>query len=139
MDIIVNTLFTLMQSYRVTIREAINANELGLNAMHVQCLHLIANNKDCTANDIVVKTQRDKAQIARLVKELINLSLLIKKASETDKRRFELSFTAEGKVLYNKLLKAEQAINDKMCKHLTSQQINDFLSIAEQINNNIQH
>ena len=138
MNVIANTLFALMQRYRVTIRDAINANELGLNAMHVQCLHIIANNIDCTANDIVVKMQRDKAQIARLVKELINLSLLVKKASETDKRRFVLSFTVEGKTLYTKLLKAEQTINDKMCKDLTTQQITDFLAIAQQINNNMQ-
>ena len=138
MNIIANTLFTLMQRYRVTIRDAINANELGLNAMHVQCLHIIANNIDCTANDIVMKMQRDKAQIARLVKELINLSLLVKKSSETDKRRFVLSFTVEGKTLYTKLLKAEEAINDKMCQDLTTQQITDFLAIAQQINNNMQ-
>ena len=65
-----NTLFALMQNYRVTIREAINAGELGLNAMHVRCLHIIAATPQCTANDIVNQTQRDKAQIARLVKEL---------------------------------------------------------------------
>ena len=59
-----NTLFELMQNYRVTIREAINAGELGINAMHVRCIHIIANVNNCTANDIVTKTQRDKAQIA---------------------------------------------------------------------------
>jgi len=66
-----NTLFELMQNYRVTIREAINAGDLGINAMHVRCIHIIASTSNCTANDIVTKTQRDKAQIARLIKDLI--------------------------------------------------------------------
>ena len=77
-----NTLFELMQNYRVTIREAINAGELGINAMHVRCIHIIANVNNCTANDIVTKTQRDKAQIARLVKELTGLNLINKLCNE---------------------------------------------------------
>ena len=132
-----NTLFALMQNYRVTIREAINAGELGLNAMHVRCLHIIAATTQCTANDSVNQTQRDKAQIARLVKELLALNLIHKNASEHDKRCFILSFTAQGSTLYDKLLNAEQHVNAKMCKNLNPQQINDFLDTAQQMIKNM--
>jgi DNA-binding MarR family transcriptional regulator len=132
-----NTLFALMQNYRVTIREAINAGELGLNAMHVRCLHIIAATPQCTANDIVNQTQRDKAQIARLVKELLALNLIDKNASEHDKRCFILSFTAQGCALYDKLLNAEQHVNAQMCKNLNPQQINDFLDTAQQMIKNM--
>ena len=132
-----NTLFALMQNYRVTIREAINAGELGLNAMHVRCLHIIATTTQCTANDIVNQTQRDKAQIARLVKELIALKLINKDASEHDKRCFILSFTSGGRSLYDKLLAAEQQVNAQMCKNLNPQQINDFLHTAQQMIKNM--
>lgn len=134
---IANALFTLMQNYRVTIREAINANELGLNAMHVKCLHIIHTYPSCTANHIVNKSQRDKAQIARLIKELLALNLINKCPSDNDKRSFILSFTAEGSLLFDKLLAAEQQVNDKMCKNLTPQQINDFLATAKKISNNL--
>ena len=132
-----NTLFALMQNYRVTIREAINAGELGLNAMHVRCLHIIAATPQCTANDIVNQTQRDKAQIARLVKELLALNLIDKNASEHDKRCFILSFTAQGCALYDKLLNAEQHVNAQMCENLNPQQINDFLDTAQQMIKNM--
>ncbi|MEL0659933.1 MarR family transcriptional regulator [Psychromonas arctica] len=135
---IANTLFTLMQSYRVTIRKAINANELGLNAMHVRCLHIIAGNKGCTANDIVNQTQRDKAQIARLVKELIGLNLIDKRASEEDKRSYILSFTVQGNELFNKLLNAEQQVNELMCQNLTPQQIQAFSNVASIMSQNMQ-
>lgn len=137
-SLIANTLMTLMQSYRVTIREAINANDLGLNAMHVRCLHIIAVTNLCTANDIVNASQRDKAQIARLIKELITLKLIEKCASENDKRSFILSFTSEGNALFNKLLNAEQKINEQMCKNLTPLQIQEFQKIATQMSANIQ-
>lgn len=133
-----NTLFMLMQSYRVTTRDAINANDLGLNAMHVRCLHIIAATPQCTANDIVTQTQRDKAQIARLIKELLALNLINKCASEHDKRCFIVSFTASGTALFNKLLSAERQVNEQMCKNLNSTQINDFLNTAQTMIKNMQ-
>lgn len=84
--------------------------------MHVRCLHIIATTTHCTANDIVNQTQRDKAQIARLVKELLTLNLINKNASEHDKRCFILSFTTQVCTLYEKLLNAEQQVNVQMCK-----------------------
>ncbi|OIN09123.1 MarR family winged helix-turn-helix transcriptional regulator [Oceanisphaera psychrotolerans] len=135
---LVNTLFTLMNHYRVTIRQAIDANELGLNAMHVRCLHIISATSHCTANDIVTQTQRDKAQIARLIKELVALNLINKYASEHDKRSFIISLTPQGTELFNKLLDAEQQVNEQMCKNLNEQQISDFLATAKKMINNMQ-
>jgi DNA-binding MarR family transcriptional regulator len=133
-----NTLFALMQNYRVTIREAINAEELGINAMHVRCIHIIAATINCTANDIVTKTQRDKAQIARLIKDLIALNLISKQANEYDKRCFILSLTEQGNILFDKLLASEQQINAQMCKNLNPQQIKDFLNTAQQMIKNME-
>lgn len=64
-------IFSLSQFYRVNIRTAVDASELGLNGMHVRCLHVIANTPVCSASCIVKNMGRDKAQIARLVKEMI--------------------------------------------------------------------
>ena len=132
-----STLFTLTQSYRLIVRDAINASELGLNALHVKCLHIIADTRHCTANDIVNKTQRDKAQIARLIKELLSLSLISKCADENDKRCFILSLTEQGNTLFDKLLASEQQINDQMCKNLNPQQIKDFLNTAQEMIKNM--
>lgn len=132
-----SALFTLAQSYRVTVREAINANELGLNALHVRCLHIIAETQHCTANDIVAKTGRDKAQIARLVKDLIKLELVSKCADENDKRCLILSFTEQGKALFSRLEVAEQQVDSRLCEGLTETQITEFVSTATTMINNI--
>ncbi|MGO2365926.1 MAG: MarR family winged helix-turn-helix transcriptional regulator [Pseudoalteromonas sp.] len=133
------TLFTLAQSYRVTVRNSINANELGINALHVRCLHIIAQTPDCTANDIVQQTQRDKAQIARLLKELIKLNLVTKCADENDKRSFILSFTTAGEQLLQKLHAAEQSVDELLCKGLDQSQIDNFLHTANTMISNIKH
>lgn len=135
---LINSLFSLMQHYRVTIREVINANELGLNAMHVRCLYIINETENCTANDIVQKMQRDKAQVARLVKELITLDLIEKKASVEDKRRFILSFTEQGKKLLTKLLQAQKEINETMCKGLSEEQVKTFSTVVDKMNSNLE-
>jgi len=85
----------------------------------------------------VTKTQRDKAQIARLIKDLIALNLINKQASEHDKRCFILSLTEQGNTLFDKLLASEQQINDQMCKNLNPQQIKDFLDTAQQMIKNM--
>lgn len=134
-----SALFTLAQSYRVTVREAINANELGLNALHVRCLHIIAETQHCTANDIVAQTGRDKAQIARLVKELIKLELVSKCADKNDKRCLILSFTEQGKTLFSRLQIAEKQVDSKLCEGLTETQITEFISTATTMINNIKN
>jgi len=133
---LINSLFSLMQHYRIVIREVINANELGLNAMHVRCLYLINEIENCTANDIVQAMQRDKAQVARLMKELISLALIEKKASVEDKRRFILSFTEQGKALSSKLIQAQKEINETMCKGLSEEQIETFSTVIDKMNSN---
>ncbi|MFY8325078.1 MarR family winged helix-turn-helix transcriptional regulator [Pseudoalteromonas sp. ZZD1] len=133
------TLFALAQSYRVTVRNSINANELGINALHVRCLHIIAQTPGCTANDIVQQTQRDKAQIARLIKELIKLDLVTKCADENDKRCFILSFTTAGEQLLQKLHAAEQSVDALLCKGLDQSQIDNFLHTANTMISNIKN
>lgn len=132
-----STLFTLAQSYRVTVRKAIDASELGLNALHVRCLHLIADTANCTANDIVAITQRDKAQIARLIKELIAQELITKCADVNDKRCFILSLTTKGHALFKQLLAAEQQVSEQLCRNLTNTQITEFLTVANKMIGNI--
>ena len=132
-------LFALAQSYRVTVRNSINANELGINALHVRCLHIIAQTPHCTANDIVQQTQRDKAQIARLIKELLKLDLITKCADENDKRCFILSFTAAGELLLQKLHAAEQSVDALLCQGLDQNQIDNFLHTAKTMISNIKN
>ena len=132
-----STLFTLTQSYRLIVRDAINASELGLNALHVKCLHIIADTKHCTANEIVNKTQRDKAQIARLIKELLSLSLIRKYADKNDKRCFILSLTDSGELLFKTLKQAEQTVDSLLCKGLDQAQIDNFLMVANTMINNV--
>ncbi|TMP41620.1 MarR family transcriptional regulator, partial [Pseudoalteromonas sp. S1688] len=82
----------------------------------------------CSAIDFVNQTHSYKAHIARLVKVLLALNLILKNAIEHDKRCYILSFTAQGCTLNDKILNAQQHENPQMSKNLNQKQIKDFLN-----------
>lgn len=130
-------ILSLSQHYRVNIRTAVNANELGLNGMHVRCLHVIANTPECTANYIVRSMGRDKAQIARLVKEMIGKGWIKKQASREDKRSQILSLTASGRQLQQKISLLEQDLESTILNGLSAQDVKDFHRIAGKMLTNL--
>jgi DNA-binding MarR family transcriptional regulator len=130
-------ILSLSQHYRLNIRTAVNANELGLNGMHVRCLHVIANTPECTANYIVRSMGRDKAQIARLVKEMIGKGWIKKQASREDKRSQILSLTASGRQLQQKISLLEQDLESTILNGLSAQDVKDFHRIAGKMLTNL--
>ncbi|MDP5029824.1 MAG: MarR family transcriptional regulator [Paraglaciecola sp.] len=131
------TIFGLAQIYRGHIKTAVNANELGLNGMHVRCLHIIANQSHCTANALVQLLGKDKAQIARLVKDMIEKGWLVKQASPSDKRSQILTLSGSGLALLQKISQLEKEIEASLLAGLSSQDVADFKRIAGLMLNNL--
>jgi len=132
-------ILSLTQYYRVNIRAAVNASELGLNAMHVRCLFVIANTPDCTANCIVKNMGRDKAQIARLVKEMLAKGWLEKQANSEDKRSQILTLSASGSQLQQKISVLEQDLENTILSGLSAGDVADFQRIAGKMLANLSH
>lgn len=72
-----------------SLREA----DMGLVAMEARTLRFIARHRGCTQNDIVRESGRDKAQIARIVKVLLERGEIRK---TTDAKRQQLEVTPAG-------------------------------------------
>ncbi|WP_075187030.1 MarR family winged helix-turn-helix transcriptional regulator [Teredinibacter haidensis] len=132
-------ILSLSQFYRVEIRAAVNASELGLNGMHVRCLHVIANTQECTANCIVKNMGRDKAQIARLVKEMIGKGWLEKQACSQDKRSQILTLSESGSQLQDKINLLEHELERTILAGLSPQDEADFQRIAQRMLANLSH
>jgi DNA-binding MarR family transcriptional regulator len=136
-DFISDTVFSIVDSYRLAMRSTLKANEIGLNAMHVKCLTFINKAEICTANDIVHFFARDKAQIARLIKEMIDNKWLTKTANPEDRRSQILSLTADGKTLAELIYKTQCNVDNKMQKNLTDEELQAFKRTAEIISSNL--
>ncbi|XQW83906.1 MarR family winged helix-turn-helix transcriptional regulator [Thalassotalea piscium] len=137
-ELISNNIVCLFQAYKQAMRSTLKANEIGLNAMHVKCLSYIYKAQSCTANDIVINLNRDKAQIARLVKEMIAKNWLIKMANPEDKRSQLLSLTHEGISLAKLIQQTHSEINQKMQSTLTRDELKEFTRVVGIICTNLQ-
>lgn len=126
-------IFNLAQSYRMNLKQAVNAHDLGLNGMHVRCLHAIANQKQCTANTIVVKMGKDKAQIARLIKDMIDKGWLKKQASAEDKRSQIITLSNDGMQLQQKIKQLEIQLQTQLLAGLSEQEIAEYYRISAKI------
>ncbi|MEZ8990762.1 MarR family transcriptional regulator [Vibrio breoganii] len=136
-NLISDTIFQLVQSYRHAIRAELQANDLGLNGMHVRCLAFIRQRNQCTANDIVQHFSRDKAQVARLVKEMIGNEWLVKSPNPEDKRSQFLSLTEQGILLSEQIDAAQQSIQTRMKQDLSDEELTVFTTVAQKFARNL--
>ena len=135
---VTDLVFSIVNSYRLAIRSGLKANEIGLNAMHVKCLTFINNSQYCTANDIVSYLARDKAQIARLIKEMIDNQWLTKTTNPQDKRSQLLSLTKEGQSLAEQISATQNQVHQQIQYNLSNEEIAAFIKTAEIISSNLQ-
>ncbi|OBT15555.1 transcriptional regulator [Vibrio sp. UCD-FRSSP16_10] len=132
------TIFNIVQSYRQAIRAELQANDLGLNGMHVRCLSFIRHRNQCTANDIVQQFSRDKAQVARIVKDMISKGWIIKTPNPNDKRSQQLFLTEQGVSLSDKIELAQYSIQNKMLENISEEELKTFVAVADKLSDNLQ-
>lgn len=93
----------LMHSQGRYMQQAVSADGNGLGPMEMRCLRHVAHHEGTTQSDLVVHSGRDKAQIARLVKGLIERGLVQSQPHPQDGRSQVLSATPEGLALQRKM------------------------------------
>ncbi|WED28872.1 MarR family transcriptional regulator [Vibrio sp. DW001] len=138
-DSISDTIFNMVHLCRLTMRSTLKASEIGLNSMHIRCLTFIEKNESCTANDIVNFFSRDKAQIARLIKEMIDKDWLSKSANPEDKRSQLLVLTEGGKALMKLVSETQSNMHNKMQENLSEQELTEFRRVADIISRNLRN
>ncbi|WP_144212999.1 MarR family winged helix-turn-helix transcriptional regulator [Shewanella donghaensis] len=129
-DTLSDTVFSIVHSYRLAMRSSLKANEIGLNGMHVKCLTFINKSHICTANDIVSFFARDKAQIARLIKDMIDNKWLTKEANPEDRRSQILSLTDEGRKLAELIARTQEQVLKQMQQNLSTAEVAAFTKTA---------
>lgn len=132
-----DVIFDLVQSYRTAMKQEIKASQLGINGMHIKCLSIINMTNHCTANDMVKSLSRDKAQIARVVKEMLTNNWVEKKTNIQDKRSQILVLTNEGLSLLKQVQKAQAKIQTQMQLDLTQQELDTFLHTSQKLIHNL--
>jgi DNA-binding MarR family transcriptional regulator len=93
---ILNLVNEIMQHATASMQRSLREAELGLAAMEARTLRFVARNPGCTQNDIVRASGRDKAQIARIIKTLLERGNVSRMPNEAGEKRQRLVLTADG-------------------------------------------
>lgn len=97
---ILNLVNTIAHQATAGMQRALRTAEVGLVAMEARTLRFIALHPGCTQSDIVRESGRDKAQIARVVKVLLERGEIHRLADEPDAQRHRLAVTAQGEATH---------------------------------------
>lgn len=79
----------------------------GLSLTQWRVLAAVAEQPGRSANEIVAVTPMDKAIVSRAVKRLLDMALIVRRASRSDGRLSHIHLTAKGRRIYERL--ADQA------------------------------
>ena len=132
-----NTLWQLAFQFKVSTKRTIRQHGLHLNGMHVRLLYLIRTQPECTANRLVAISGRDKGQITRVVKELEAMELLTRTPHPGDKRSQLIALSERGRRLMHKTTEAEQAVEQRLLKGMSKEEVALFLTLAHKMLGNL--
>ena len=98
---------------------------------------MISNIENCTGQKMATFIGRDKAQINRLIKELVKQELVIKTHNENDGRSQILTVSQHGQALIIKFNEIEQQVFNKMINEVAPEEIASFIQLAKVFGNNL--
>jgi DNA-binding MarR family transcriptional regulator len=130
-------LFGLAHAVKREMHSQIEQLGLAITPMHMRVLKVIAKKQQCTANDIVQFLHRDKAQVTRLLKLLLDEALLEKAPNPADKRSAFLHVTTKGQQLVAQIAEVERALIGKMTKDLCDSELEQYQTIANKMRQNL--
>ncbi len=127
----------LAQCLREAITEQMVKQDIKLSFFQGLVLLHIGESEPCTPHDIVVLTKKDKAQITRLVNELIALEMVVREKSRHDKRQSLLSLTEAGKGLFTQIKQLRSEVKQKMTQGISEQQQQQVQHCLDAMQNNL--
>ncbi len=128
-----DTLHRLMHTYRRLMLGTIREQGIELPITHIRVLKGVCRTEECTAHHIASHMNRDRAQIARVVSELVKNGLIMKVAHPQDRRSQLLKPTAAGLELRERLDAVEETVTQRLTDPLSDEEIEFFERIASRM------
>lgn len=104
---------------RAELASATGDGEAGLAMMEMRALAFVARNEGATAGDLVRRSGRDKAQIARIIAHLMERGLVVRE-SRSDRRSHALHLTTEGRTVHRRLQRRRSRAVAKLFARLST-------------------
>ncbi|CAH1600922.1 MarR family transcriptional regulator [Vibrio owensii] len=132
-----DNLFHLVHVLKRQLHEQIEQLELPIAPMHVRVIKIISKQSPCTAMDVVNFLNRDKAQVTRLIKTLIEEGFIEKRPNPEDKRSQCLLTTEKGNKVLSKIKAVDAEIFQKMTLNVSEEELEAFQLVAGKLAENL--
>ncbi|MFV8439515.1 MarR family winged helix-turn-helix transcriptional regulator [Vibrio owensii] len=132
-----DNLFHLVHVLKRQLHEQIEQLELPIAPMHVRVIKIISKQSPCTAMDVVNFLNRDKAQVTRLIKTLIEEGFIEKRPNPEDKRSQCLLTTEKGNEVLAKIKAVDAEIFQKMTLNVSEEELKAFQLVAGKLAENL--
>jgi len=129
MDLLQSLLFELKGNFRKSIEQG----DIPVAPMQGRLLKLIGRRAGVTQQEIVERIGRDKAQIARLVKELLARGLIRKEQDTQDKRAYRLFLTPDGEIVATRILQMQAQVAERMLSTLSAEEAEQLSTLLHKI------
>ena len=133
---VLERMHALMHSLKHHMREAMRAEGNGLGMMEARCLRYFAHHPGATQSDLVQHSGRDKAQIARIVKGLIERELLCGQANPADGRSQVLQVSPKGAALQRTMQGHQAAFERRLMRGLEPGERATLVALLERLQRN---
>ncbi len=134
---VLDRLHALMHGLRRHLQEAVRQDSEGLGPMEARCLGYFMRNDGGTQRDLVQHAGRDKAQIARIVKSLLDRGLLVSSPDPNDGRSQRLSVTAAGQALQRRMQQHRARFEKTLTAGLTASERSSLLALLDRLQDNV--
>ena len=131
-------IFRLMHGIKSVMTARLKASDIGLAVMEVKALKVISLTEQCSPLELAVFLERDKAQITRLLKSLVDLGLISKSPNPADKRSQVLVVTSNGQSVLKRLSKIEAEVFGGLFEGLTPRALKEFEQTCVQLHVNLE-
>lgn len=129
--------FRLQYDVRNVMGDRLHQLDIDLVPMQMRTLRIIWSADNVTSQYIVSALKRDKAQVTRLVNELVARNLVYREPNPEDKRSKILKLTDEGNQIFQQIEDIEKGVFDEMVKGINAEDLQTFFRVADQLTKNM--
>jgi len=120
-------LFSLFGGVKLAMRQQLLAEgDVGVAPMHLLVLRMCLDQPGITQQEIAQQTGRDKGQVARLVKDLLDAGLLVRTPHPEDGRSYRLTASGSANAACEKLRRAEAAVAAQLFRGMTVAEVENL-------------
>ena len=136
---LLESFFHLMFTVKTELTDKLVVHDITIAPMHIKLLKLLSIKAPCTAQHLSQSLARDKAQINRLVKDLLAANLISRSPNPDDKRSQLLDLQPEAQDILKQMQIIERDIMARMCHDVSVEDQQAFIALADKFKHNLQN